>query len=193
MKMPSRRRSQLEEAVKPVREALREAHGDEFVVYRSQRPVESGAKPRNVLSYTLDKKFVKYHSGIARNLKRIAEKQILKAEKELQETGKTTVGSHDLRKEQITIDKGAWKGEAGDTVTIDLINLYDKGTDHHITDTTGVRETAKSFNEFVDQIQSKNIKAAKQIQKRKVNVDDVVWATNRAGQWEVMLKPEGAE
>jgi hypothetical protein len=174
-------RAQLEKAVEPVREALRKAYGDEFVVYRSQGPVEPGARTRNVLSYTLDKKFVKHHAGVRKNLKKVSEEEIARAEKELAQNGEAEIAGRTLKSEKVKFEGQEF----------DSINMYKDGD--FVADVDGIRSVASDHNAFVDQIQGENIRAAKQIGKRKAKVDDVIWATNRAGQWEVMLKPRGAK
>jgi len=176
-------RQELEQTFAPVREQLRKMYGDKLKLYRVQDTVEPGARPpRNVLSFTSDKKFATEYAGVRKELKSYSEEEIARAVRDFEEKGEVKVGRHTL------VNEDGWVQlySGGEPNPNNHITGYDKGE-------KGVREYFAGENDTAKFYADRNAEAVKNLKTVDVPVDDIVWATDRFGQNEFIVKTNNAD
>lgn len=198
-------RQQLDAAFAPVREQLKARFGYTITLYRRQNEVEArdpnviyasrgGDDRRNVMSWTTDPAVADWFAGVGKTKAPFTEEQIAEFEKTFDETGEVKIAGRTLRRGQMEVPiapdgtinpKTKWK-------TIDTVEIY-SGFEH-ITDTDSVRGFVEGINEWRNEDIEANERKRAQIISSEVSLDDVIWATDRAGQSEFIVKnsPEGS-
>jgi len=170
-------RGQLEEAMKPVREELRKVIGDRIEAFRAQGEVAGNSPNRNTLSYTMDEGFANYHAGVGKDLPIISDAEIAMLDAQAKSGATVEIYKHVLK------PSPAFPG------SYDLYRKADEyGPESYITDSSGVRYQADDHNEWASRLNAENAARRATVQSRSVPVEDIVWATNRAGQWELIVR-----
>ncbi len=177
-------RTQLETAFQPIREHLRQQFGPTLTLYRCQRPVPSDAKPRNVLSWTMDRKYAEHLAGI-RPVKPLTEQRIQEILNTFTTTGTAKVG------------RKVFRLSPDDPTGVDMFSAADEygDEDHIITLGDGRQTPAEALQDELQQIKAdrEEIMATNQqrqhmVLQRTVPLEEIVWATDRAGQMEFILR-----
>jgi len=168
-------RDQLEAAFAPIREKLRGQFGDNVDLFRVQREVAENAKPRNVLSFTLSRAFAKDYAGAGHEAKVYSAKEIDEMEARAQTSGKIEVGNHELRRGT----DGYW----------DIYKKADEyGGEEFITDADSPRQYIRSKNASAVEWNQRNAAKLRHVVRTEVPLSRVVWATQRANQWEFIVR-----
>lgn len=193
-------RTAVETAFAPVREALRRKLGDTVKLYRVQLPIpprradviNMSAAPdgsRSVLSWTTDRDFAQHLAGLRKDLGLFTEEQIQRFTEKLERDGEVQVTPiRVLKKATVT----GSRLDTGEPFEVETIDIYERG--EHITDTESVRDYLESLNEDRREHNQRNAQARATIIAAEVPLDAVVWASDRAGQSEMIVRnePEGA-
>jgi len=171
----------LQQAFEPVGSRLREVSGPAVKLYRHQGPTSYfGAEPkaRNVLSWTAQPEVAQAFAGlqnIPKTPDMFAEDAIFRAEQAMAKTGRAQAGR--------------WSFERNPEYP-EYIDMYRDG--EHITDTDDLRKFLEDENRHAAEVAARY--AAEREQKAKnifeayVPLEDIVWATNRAGQHEFIVR-----
>lgn len=164
---------------KKLRDVISSHHGTHITAYRGTDPErgQSYGRKNHVSSWSTNKKAALYFGGgdvAKRTIKVYSPKEISSYNDILNKKGKITVGRHTyVKNEEDTVDKydnqGEHIGEAD--------SLHDHFHSHN--------EGAKEHNQ---ELASNRREASKNIIKRKIPVSDIVHATNRTGQEELIVK-----
>lgn len=165
-------REQIEAAAAPMRQALKEQHGDTLRLYRVQEPVAPGSEPRALLSMTSDPKFAQSYAGARDVPAPYSEAQIRAAEKKLAESGEVQIDRHTLRP---------------NPENPKYLDIYDRNGEY-VTDTDSVRAFIDDENGWRAADERARDKKSSRILEYDVPVDEVVWFTNRFGQNEFIVK-----
>ena len=171
-------RKDLEQKIEPVKEYLRRMFGDSL--YRHQRPLEGSEKLRNLLSWTLSKKFVEYSAGI----QPVSDKILTDADIE------KYVQQFD-RNDFVQIDNYVYRTDAENRGT----DIFDADGSH----ITGIYEGTDSLRNWLreqrdenarwnQKIENDNQSKRQNIMSQSIPLQDIIWITNRAGQWEFVVK-----
>jgi hypothetical protein len=175
-------RDQLRAAFEPVREALRAEFGDSVTVFRVQGEVGEGSKPRNVVSTTLNPEFARDYTGAYRDLKEFSPAEVDQMSSEAERTGVLKVKKGlELRREPFV-----WGGK----VQGNSWNIYENG--EMITDTDSPRWFLESENRDAREQNARNSKQLERVHRAEVSLEDVVWATQRANQWELIVRTDAS-
>ena len=181
----------MEEAFKPVKEELRLLYGDRVPLYRVQYPVSDNVAvsfpkdgKRAVLSWTADEQFAKHYAGVAKELVRFDEETILRLAADFEKTKEISIPGTSYRLKF----NSQYKNFSGDLV--DSIDIFDGN--EHITDTESVHEFLTSLNEQADELIARNKVKEARILMAEVPLDEIIWATDRAGQLEFLVKNDEA-
>ena len=176
----------LEKAFAPVREKLRAIVGDTLPLFRVQGEViATSSAPigqRSVLSFSADPRFAREYAGVTKRRALVSDEAIVAAEKELEAKGEATLNGWTFKKETIT--GRHW--QTGEPFSIESIMLY-RGNEH-ITDTDSIRDTIESDNAWAAEHNAEIDKRASKIIQLQVPLDDVIWASDRAGQMEFIVR-----
>lgn len=182
-------RQQIEEAFAPVREAIRAKVGDTVTCYRYQAKVSTSANTinmsageggaRSVLSWTTDRQFAEHLAGVGKKRRIFTEEEIVAAERQYEETGVTQMPGMKRRQlHRTTSDVG------GKEITYPMI-IED---DQEITDADSVRAWLGSENEERAAENAKRDTSMQQIITADIPLNEVVWASDRAGQSEFIVR-----
>lgn len=193
--------NELERAFKSVREELRKVLGDSVKLYRVQLDVPDDAPTRKYLSWSSDSKFSKHYSGHQKVKDLFSDEDIKKAEKVFDETGEVKIPNtrYILKADIITVPNteedyqhinrvfpaGQWRVN-GDVIEIDSIDIYDS-TDGHLTDTDSVEKFMTGINADRQETIDANKKSSEKVITRNINLNDVIWVSDRAGQSEFIV------
>jgi hypothetical protein len=158
------------DVARPVRDALRQRYGDAIPVYRGEAPGagQSTGRQNRYASYTTDRAVAERFAGAGPEVPTIGEDEIEAAEKALAATGEAKVGRHTFRAEP----------EGG-------IGIYDR-SDNFVTDTADIRSVIDSDNAWAAEKNAERAKALEGVREYSIPVDDVLWATDRFGQREII-------
>jgi hypothetical protein len=171
-------KSQIENTFGPVREKLRSIYGDKIRLYRGQGDIRAGSPARNVLSWTLNKDVAADFVGASEPEVVLNESQIDSHLAKLAESGETRIGNTIFR-----LDKN------GDINEIAAANDY--GGEELITSYSNdveLKDTLKSLFKDAEDRNKENEKKLSKVISRDVNLNDVVWVTDRANQKEFIVK-----
>lgn len=164
-------RQQLHEGFSPIREKLRDIFGDHVTLYRHQHDTEGHSRGhRNTLSWTIDPKVAEWFAGIRHKEKPLySDEDIENAHQEFLRNGKVKIGRH--------------------TLVHNPESPYPEIWDDHemVTDVDSVPEYMNWENEWIKEDNDRIAKKRARIKKAKVPLDDVIWASNRAGQREFIV------
>ena len=176
-------RDSLDKATQPVRDALREQHGDNVRLFRVQRPVaednpdilnlsKGNGPSRNVLSWTSDPDFAKFHAGVRPDLKPYTDDEIQALTDEYQKNGRVSIP----RSQQSIVNEDGqhW--------------IHDPRVGGAVTDVDSVEQFLRGKNETIADHNATMADRAKRIISADVPVDDVLHVTHRAGQSEFVLR-----
>lgn len=165
-------RQQLHEQFSPVREKLRDVFGDHVTLYRHQDDTDGHHRgPRNTLSWTIDPKVADWFGGVHNQapMRPYSDEDIEKAHQDFLRNGKIKVGRHTLVKNPESPYPEIWD-------------------DHEmVTDTESVPYYMRQENEYMHDYNRRLEGKRSKIKKAKVPLDDVIWASNRAGQKEFIV------
>lgn len=168
---------QLDQMAAPVRDILRKAYGDTITVYRG----EGGGNPStgragNLMSYTTDPQVAERFAGAqTKAMPLISDAEIAAAEKQLAAAGEVTIGGKTYRQKPGS----------------EYVDIYDRDG-HFVTDTDSLRSDLGSLNEWRSGLNTDRDAALQKVRAVQIPVDQVVWATDRFGQKEIIAKA-GAE
>ncbi len=176
--------AKIEAAFAPVREKLRAIYGDTVKLYRVQRPVEGRGKDsapgdgqRAILSWTLDPDFANEYSGAKKDAGLYTDEQIEAVVAEYEATGEATV-------------PGTRKRFVNESATGEGIGLY--SGQEYITgfydDVQEIRDYMRDTNTDRTEFNGRNAAARETIVSEDVALDDVMLATDRAGQLEFVVR-----
>ncbi len=185
-------REEIDAAMHPVRERLRDLYGSHIPLYRTQHAVsktESAPEVRGVLSWTSDPKFAQHHAGV-RNLKPHTDEEIESAVDTFKKTGSVTHKGMHYAPDKNSVEYWGVKATAVHEGDGDYgENSYSHSLDDETPET--LRKELKQRQEYRQEKIDGNEKNRKKIIHRMVPVDDVIWATDRAGQQEFIVKNKG--
>lgn len=172
-------REQLEVAMAPIRESLRREFGDTVRLYRGQGPVEEGSKPRNVLSWSIDRRIASGFTVGGRKYPVPSEESVEAAIERYARTGYAKVmGKH-------------YRRNAQDPAYYDI---YDHNR-QHVTDGDHAEFAADRRADRAERVQMNldmdTPPAGAGLVEADVPVDDIVWVTNRFNQREFMVRNRG--
>lgn len=190
-------RLKMENHFRPVREKIKKASGDKITLYRHQRgEISKGAKRRNVLSWTSDPKVAHWFAGAPHDPSPEYDDNFIRdREAEYEKHGKTKIGRHHIVAEEGDYPVGTKSGEPvsyharpDDIIwgTKKFPQIY-RGPEH-ITDTDSVRDYIEKENRWIRERNEEIAKKRRSVISADVPLDDVVWATNRAGQKEFIVR-----
>jgi hypothetical protein len=176
-------REQLDAAMAPVREKLRQRFGPTVRLYRAQQPVPENVKPRNVLSWTLDPKVADSFAGVEPGALPMTDAEIDALVKAFEEKGEVRVGRTIIRHnaEDGRVDLYSAADEYGDESLI--TDIFTTGTP-----SDAVRSHFMQEREYAEELLAKNTKRRQRIIQRDVPVEDIVWITDRANQAEFIVR-----
>jgi hypothetical protein len=160
----------------PTRDLLREFYGDRFPLMRVQHPYdETIAKPRTMLSWTSDPAFAEFYAGVKKPQLPYSDAFITEMERMYDKEGIARIGpAHELR-----------RGRQFDGVP-DFPEIW-RGGDM-ITDTESVRAYMNDQNERRLGTLLENEAKRGKIKHALVDIDDIIYGTNRAGQSEFIVR-----
>jgi hypothetical protein len=172
-------RQALEQQATRLREQLRQTYGDEIPAYRGQRPVPEDAAERTLLSYTTNPRMAERAVNAPRTPRTVhSDEQIAAFERELQERGEVAVGGTTYR-----IEDSFTPGEK-------YVMMYDRAG-NEITDAyPDMPSVLRRNNAEASEFNAERQALLDQVQHVNIPVDDVVWATNRFGQQELIARPQ---
>jgi len=189
-------RREIDAAFSPVREALRAKFGDTVRLYRMQWPVQDGRDgsvnmsagadgSRNVLSWSTDPKFVDYLARDGRG-----EDQVLYTEEEISAFEQEFEQNRSVRiNKYVSLVEEAWeltniegKRVSGKSINITLAN------GDVVTDTDSVRAYLEGKNDDRREHNAELEKGRQYVITADIPLDEVVWASDRAGQSEFIVR-----
>lgn len=165
----------------PLRDVISKHHGTHIVAYRGTTPNgdQSEGRKNDISSWTTSKKAALYFSGgnvASRSAKVYSPKEISKYREQLSKTGKLKLGRSRYER-----NKDGY------------IDYYNRG--EHITQLDGLDHFSDHLNSNNEYAKEHNEKLAKnrresstRIVKKRIPVNDIVHATNRTGQEELIVK-----
>lgn len=171
----------LRETFAPIRESLSAISGPAIKLYRHQGPTSyfnDEPAARNVLSWTAQPEVAEAFAGlrdVPRDLDIITEDAIKQAEESIAREGRAAAGG--------------WSFVRNPEYP-EYVDLYKNG--EYITDTDDIRTFLEDENRYYQETNARL--EAERKQKREniveayVPLDDIVWATNRAGQHEFIVR-----
>jgi len=169
----------LEQNMQPVKEYLYRLFGDTVPLHRYQHPLSGNEEPRNILSWTLNRNFVEAHAGIRPTIKVLNDADIEKYVQQFEMNGSVQVGNHIYRTD----------------TELEGTDMFDLDGEHITGIGGGSNELRKWLHgqkdddsRWNDQIENKNNEKRQNIISQNIQIKDIVWATNRAGQWEFVIK-----
>lgn len=171
--------AELEAAFAPVREQLRLIFGDSLPLYRVQREVpgsvaDKGA--RSVLSWSADPEFSRDWADLGQRMEETPEETIRAHEETYQREGRVKIGPYWL----------VYEGSQYPVIYPD--RRGEPALDDMVTDTDSVRAFIEGNNNWAREHNARYETRAAGILQVQVPLDDVVFATDRAGQSEFMVR-----
>lgn len=164
--------AELEASIKPFKDDLRAKHGDTVTLYRYHGKIPEGAKPdRELLSFTSDPSVTDKMAQIQPPKKSFTDADIKAKEKEFSEKGEVKVGRYTLKKNEY-----------------DSLDIDDPSVGGFLTDTPSVSEWMKELNGYAKAHNEAQADKSKLIYKKEIPIDDIVYATDRFGQKEFIVK-----
>jgi hypothetical protein len=166
-------RQQLKEKFDPIREKLRDIFGDHIKLYRHQGDTEGHARgQRNTLSWTIDPDVADHFGGIRGKPHDLySDEDIRRIEDEAHQTGRTQIGKHTLVRNE---DDPKY------------FDIYDRDGEH-VTDTDSVSGYLRQENQWFNEANERLAERRSKVKSASVPLDDVIWASNRAGQREFIV------
>lgn len=163
-------------AGEPIRQALRKHHGDVITAYRGEpkNPGVQSTGRKNILhSYTTDKRVAARFAGAPSYRRKVySDEEINHHQREYDTHGSTTLSNgRSYRRDP------EWGS----------VDMFDKHG-NHITDTPSVRYDMESDRDDAREHNSLHDEALGRVKEVKIPVDQVVWATNRANQKELIVR-----
>ncbi len=162
----------------PMQELLRERYGDYLTLYRGQRPggTQSFGRENKLNSFTTDRRTAERFAGVAgKEHQLIDEAAIAAAEKQYAETGEAKLGRQRFQRDP------EWGS----------VNLIDRAGDM-ITDTPSIRTWAEQENAWLKELNDERAAALKGVKEYRVPTEDVLWATDRFNQREIIAQRQRA-
>lgn len=180
-------RQQLEKAIVPVRNALKAKYGKTIKLYRGQSEIDKDATHRNVLSWTNDYEvaaaFVDAYQKVRKPL---TDDEIAQLYKTYNETGKVKYGQHVfVRMERPVFDDPEAARIFGNNP--DYYEIQDRHGEV-ATDGDDLVAELKSEQEWEIEQYKKHEKKLQRIKTADVDIDAIVWITNRFGQSEFIVR-----
>lgn len=175
-------RNQLDSAFEPIKNKLRQMHGDSILLYRAQEPLSSDMPRRHTLSWTSDFRVAADVAGVdgrLLSLRPITDDEIAKAVSIYRKDGTLT-----------------WRGKKyvrTDTPTNDpaldeyYYDIFDRDGDH-ITDGDDIEGSLRSVQSAIDDMIESRDKRLSRIVSARIPIDSIIWITDRAGQSEFILR-----
>lgn len=167
----------IHKAGKPIRQALAAHHGSHITAYRGT--VEGGkastGRVGTLHSYTTDRRVAERFAGSpGQPMKVYSDKEANSLQRKVEKTGRAKFnGRHYIKKG-------------------DYIDIHNRDGDY-VTDTTSMHDEVRSHNETAIEHNAKIAKAHARVQEVKIPVRNVVWATDRANQKELIVKKNGVQ
>lgn len=164
----------------PLRDLISKHHGTHITAYRGIKPQgkQSEGRKNTISSWTTNKKAALYFSGgdvASKSAKVYSPKEISKYREQLNNTGKLKLGRKRYEK-----DKDGYIDyyDNGDHVT----SFDDLDFEDHLNSDS---QDAKEYNK---KLAKNRREASMRILKKRIPVDNIVHATNRTGQEELIVK-----
>jgi hypothetical protein len=166
----------------PVRDSLRNRYGDTVPLYRVQdevNPTQRNASvPRDglraILSWTLDPKFAETYAGVTKPKKVYTEQEIKEKTAEYKKNGRLQLSK--------TKWLEPWEEDAN------YVQIMDDNVGGFVTTIDNVAEYFEDENEYAIEYNKKQENKRKRIIKQDIPVDNILWATDRAGQNEFIVE-----
>lgn len=162
----------IHKAGKPIRQALASKYGSHVIAYRGTL---KGGKPSHgrvgeLHSYTTDRRVAERFAGSpGKQMKVYSDREANSLQRKVENTGRAKFkGKHYIKKG-------------------DYIDIHDH-QGHYVTDTLSMHDEVRSHNEYANEHNEKVTKAHARVEEVKIPVRNVVWATDRANQKELIVK-----
>lgn len=164
-------RKEIDDAFKPIKQKLRQLHGNTIRLYRHQEDLGDDIQTRNVLSWTSRDKVAQFFAGINHAVEPIADKTIRKIVDTYNKTGKAQFGKYEFERDEDYPDSYIISYDGEELTDGDDLEEF-------------LRDKQKERNEQI----AKQEKMKERIVQKDVNIDDIIWITDRANQAEFIIK-----
>jgi hypothetical protein len=156
----------------PVRDVLRETFGDKVTAYRGERPggAQTTGRQNKLASYTTDRRVAERFAG-AQGLAEmpiISDAELAAFQRTLDETGEVKIGPYTYRQNG------------------DYVDIYNR--DGFVTDTKSIADEVRGMNERATEANTERANAMANVREVSIPVDDIMWATDRFGQKELIAR-----
>jgi hypothetical protein len=164
-------RKEIDAAFKPIKQKLKQLYGSTIRLYRHQEDLKDDKNTRNVLSWTSRDKVAQFFAGINYEVKPITDDSIKKAVNDYNKTGKAQFGKYEFERDEDYPDSYIISYDGEELTDGDDLEEF-------------LRDKQKERNEQI----AKQEKMKERIIQKDVNIDDIIWITDRANQAEFIIK-----